>query len=231
MVKIAEVPLNIMQVLNLLGLDGLTLIYDSSSDAVASFRRQQARDERAEGEEEIVPSGGQIPAERPPKAQSRAPLFLSGAALLLALVLLVLFAAMETGPSTAVDVGPVREKLALLEQRLVRLETQRQEAPRVLQKVEGLSRDLSERVASVARDLDQIREEIRSMSGKMVRAGDGGSGPERPSLRYHRVQRGESLYRIARRYGTSVAELCRLNRIQTNKVIYPGQRLVVGEDS
>lgn len=42
---------------------------------------------------------------------------------------------------------------------------------------------------------------------------------------YHRVQRDETLYRIARRYGLSVATLARLNRLSPPYTIYPGQRL------
>ena len=47
--------------------------------------------------------------------------------------------------------------------------------------------------------------------------------------RYHEVRPGETLYRIARKYGFSVDELCRLNDISPDDVggIQPGQRLLV----
>jgi len=48
--------------------------------------------------------------------------------------------------------------------------------------------------------------------------------------RYHEVRRGDSLYRIALQYGTSVDELCRLNNMSRNQVIYPGQRLLVAPE-
>lgn len=44
---------------------------------------------------------------------------------------------------------------------------------------------------------------------------------------YHTVQRGESLYLIARRYGITVRYLCALNGISTRSVLRPGQRLRV----
>jgi membrane-bound lytic murein transglycosylase D len=42
----------------------------------------------------------------------------------------------------------------------------------------------------------------------------------------HTVRRGESLYSIARRYGTGVAELKRVNGLSSN-LIYPGQKLEI----
>lgn len=44
----------------------------------------------------------------------------------------------------------------------------------------------------------------------------------------HTVRHGESLWKIAARYGTSVAELCALNAIVPSSVIIPGTKLTVG---
>ena len=44
---------------------------------------------------------------------------------------------------------------------------------------------------------------------------------------YHRVRQGDTLSKIARRYGTSVNALCRLNHIKSTSVLRPGQRLLV----
>lgn len=42
---------------------------------------------------------------------------------------------------------------------------------------------------------------------------------------YHRVRRGETLSRIAAKYGTSVASLAKANKIKSHSVIHTGQRL------
>ncbi|MBN8591500.1 MAG: LysM peptidoglycan-binding domain-containing protein [Anaerolineae bacterium] len=47
----------------------------------------------------------------------------------------------------------------------------------------------------------------------------------------HRIQSGETLYRIARRYGTTVAELQRLNNLGTSTLIYAGNNLCVSMGS
>ena len=42
---------------------------------------------------------------------------------------------------------------------------------------------------------------------------------------YHKVAKGETLYSIARKRGTTVEALCKLNRIGKNKNVRPGQML------
>jgi len=44
---------------------------------------------------------------------------------------------------------------------------------------------------------------------------------------YHKVERGETLYRISKRYGISVEEICRLNNFKQGKTIQAGQKLLV----
>jgi penicillin-insensitive murein endopeptidase len=46
---------------------------------------------------------------------------------------------------------------------------------------------------------------------------------------YHRVRRGDSLWKIARRHGIRVRDITRLNRISKRKALQPGQRLIVGQ--
>lgn len=52
---------------------------------------------------------------------------------------------------------------------------------------------------------------------------------EPPQLleQYHKVERGETLYRISRRYGVSVEEIRRLNKIEGNQNIQTGQKLII----
>lgn len=55
----------------------------------------------------------------------------------------------------------------------------------------------------------------------------GGGGGGSACLQYHTVQRGETLSRIARWYGTTVAHLQALNNIYNPNIIYVGQWLCV----
>ena len=42
---------------------------------------------------------------------------------------------------------------------------------------------------------------------------------------YHKVRSGESLSVIARKYGTTVSRLCKLNKLSTSSVLRVGQRI------
>ncbi len=54
-----------------------------------------------------------------------------------------------------------------------------------------------------------------------------GDHAQATSLVVHTVRRGESLYRIADRYRVTVDQICALNRINADGVIYPGTRLKI----
>lgn len=56
------------------------------------------------------------------------------------------------------------------------------------------------------------------------------SSPPLPGF-VHVVQRGENLFRIALRYGTTVQALARANNLSNTSLIYAGQRLVIPEGS
>ncbi len=47
---------------------------------------------------------------------------------------------------------------------------------------------------------------------------------------YYTVKRGDTLYRIASRYGTTINSIVKLNSIQNPNLIYPGERLLIRRD-
>ncbi len=59
-----------------------------------------------------------------------------------------------------------------------------------------------------------------------IRAQDGGDKPP-TGMTIHVVQRGETLFRIAQRYGTTVEDLVQLNGIRNPAALAVGQRLIV----
>jgi len=55
--------------------------------------------------------------------------------------------------------------------------------------------------------------------------------PQKAGLhRVHQVEPGETLWNIAKRYGMSVEEIVRLNKLKPSQTIYPGQKLLVSPD-
>ena len=227
LVKIAEVPLNIMQVLNLLGLDGLALIYESVSDAKESFRRQQMKEERIE---DYKPSERVDTAmESPSSKDNKVPFILLGAGFLALLVVAVFLINRGPTKTTAVDLGPIHSKLDLLETRLVRLEAHDKDASQVRLNIAGLKNSLSKRLDQLSEEMEGMKIELKKAKEKNVASiPSKRSGSQTTVARYHKVRYGESLYRISRRYGISISELCRLNNLDPKKPIYPGQKLKLG---
>ena len=53
------------------------------------------------------------------------------------------------------------------------------------------------------------------------------AAPSEGGGKYYKVRSGDSLYGIAKKHGTTVNELVKLNNIKDKNHIYPGQKLLV----
>ena len=54
--------------------------------------------------------------------------------------------------------------------------------------------------------------------------------PEKPAIKYHTVSTGETLYSISRQYGFTVDALRRVNKLDAESTIRPGQQLRVSPE-
>ena len=102
----------------------------------------------------------------------------------------------------------------------------------------GLRQSIADRERSERR-LEQRLDELTQGTGSPKKGATSGTIRTRTSKktqnkvapqgekRLHKVQPGDTLYRISRQYGITVEELCRLNNISPNDVIKTGQRLFV----
>lgn len=66
---------------------------------------------------------------------------------------------------------------------------------------------------------------VKNKSSKSSSNNLAGSNSKAGSSRYYKVKKGDSLYTIARKVGTSVNNLCKINRINKNRTLRPGQIL------
>lgn len=127
-------------------------------------------------------------------------LFFGAIGVLVLIVLLVLLSGRDNEVKVA-EFNSVKAKLDGLEKRLTRLE--------------GTDRKIA-RLESQVRKLEQSMSKWRrSASAKAKKS------------RYHEVRRGDTLSRVAQRYGITVKELCRLNKITPKTIIRPGQKLLI----
>lgn len=223
MVRLAEVPPNIMELLNLLGLDGLAKVYQTLPRAVEN-------------------SGGEIPTKEvykrlgeadegnfaagPITEKSKMPYILAGAGIVIVAILVYLFlqpAKRMPGPESALS-----SKLEVLERRVAQLEGRGKATAQWDEKLESLSKSLSERMDQIEKEVARIKAEVESTKKKIETAAAPKKEQEPPkAAAYHVVSKGETLYRIALRYNMTVEEVRRLNNLKPDQPILPGQKLLV----
>ena len=120
------------------------------------------------------------------------------------------------------------KRLEGMEDKIVFLERQEKEMERSLVEAEKSERSLTQRLDKLSQKADQLEKRVASVPAKSEAPLTIQRIPlPQATERYHEVRSGDTLYRIAQQCGTSVEELCRLNRITPNQVIYPGQKLLV----
>jgi len=160
-----------------------------------------------------------------------------GAGILILSVIVALFFG-SGGKASTEDLAAIETNIDLLGQRLTQLEdlenklTQLDKQGKSLQKFIART-DRSGR--SQAKRLDKLTKSIDALQKKMTALAAKAKAPrtikkKQTSVvkgRYHQVSAGESLYRIAQKYGITVDMLLRLNNLKKNQAIYPGQKLLV----
>lgn len=185
--------------------------------------------------EDLVKTGGGDEEVKPRRAPDRSkplwqPLILIGVGvLILIVVFIVFFKSHERAVTT--DLNTIKLRLNMLEGKLTYLEKQVPELQESVSKVKELESSLTQRADNLFKQFDQLE---KRMTSAPVQAEAPLAVQKRPTVqakgRYHEVRSGETLYRIAKQYGISVDELCRINDITSNQVITPGQRLLVSSE-
>jgi LysM repeat protein len=132
--------------------------------------------------------------------------------------------------TTTADLELTKNRLKRLEQRFPQLAGQVMELEQTMSNVNASGESLTKR-------LDELSYKVVQLQTAAVRKQAEGKAPvggqEKPVVKtepaYHQVQPGETLYRIAKKYGISLDELCRLNQISKEQAIKPGQKLLVSK--
>jgi LysM repeat protein len=100
------------------------------------------------------------------------------------------------------------------------------------QSVEQLNVRLDHSEKSLTSRIDQISKAFDMFKQQMLAAGIRKATSSKTSKnmdrnRYHIVKSGETLYTIARRYGVTVKELQKINKLSGGGVLHPGQKLLI----
>jgi anti-sigma B factor antagonist len=223
-VKIAEVQPEIMGILKILGFDTLTRVFDSLSDAMKSFRKDEM-DElegKMENEKEMLVDEDFRRAIRP--EGSKVPLLLIAGGVFLFLILLIVYMTRESSS----DLQPLQKKVAFVEKRVAQLEAQNKELSNISGNIESLRKDFTERSQLLEKELAKVRQEMESALQKAIPPSPSQAKPAAKQAQYHTVVRGETLFGISKKYRVPVEELRRLNNLKPNQPITVGQKLIVG---
>jgi len=134
---------------------------------------------------------------------------------------------------TDIELNTLKLKINMLEGRLSHLEKEVPDLQASVEKGREPQSFLTQRLDALSQQVNQLENQVSSAAaGVKVSDSAQPSTLTRDKRRYHEVKPGETLYRIARTYGFSVDELCRLNDISPDDVgdIQPGRRLLVSSE-
>ena len=86
---------------------------------------------------------------------------------------------------------------------------------------------------SLLHRVDALSQKVEALEKRSVLATESKSKPSPPKpqvkgqKRYHTVQKGETLYRISKKYGITVTELRKLNDLSESQSVRTGQKLLI----
>jgi LysM repeat protein len=116
-----------------------------------------------------------------------------------------------------------------LEVKVAHLEKQQKELQQSIRDSVTSGKDLAEKMGSLSQTVETLKKGIGSIPDN--KAKDLAAGQKKSASttkkQFHEVRAGETLYRIAKTYGITLDELCRLNNISPNQAIQPGQKLLL----
>ena len=155
-------------------------------------------------------------------------LILGGAGILLVIVLVAVFSGNGNEPS-ANNLLAIQARLDQLEKRIKHLEGM--EGKLVVTETATTEGSLAQQLQNLTKKLDLLEKRMVPVPAKAQAPLTPQEKPSPPKKgRYHEVRSGDTLYRIAGKYGITIDELCRLNNISPRHIIYPGQRLLVAPE-
>ncbi|MBW1820397.1 MAG: LysM peptidoglycan-binding domain-containing protein [Deltaproteobacteria bacterium] len=170
------------------------------------------------------------------KISSPIPIVLLGLGFFVMIVLFIVFLSKTNDIAGKTEIISIEKRLALLEERFGKVDEIDEKL--ILLDMQGkkieLFIDRFDRFeTSLSLKMDIINNELYTSKKKGKKTAES-KKPEQKKivkkithLTYHEVKAKETLYQISRRYGLTVDDLRKLNRLTPEAVIHPGQKLIV----
>ncbi len=166
-------------------------------------------------------------------------LYIGGAIVLVVIVIVALLSSSGESDISKADFSALSERIEHIEARVsdleglegrisVALQAQKSALKETVTEAAGTGGTMVQQLDLLARKVEALQQKMGSVvkEAQAIRA-DKTERTQVQKARYHVVNRGDSLYGIAKKYGLSVEKLCALNKISTRKPIHPGQKLLV----
>jgi len=113
------------------------------------------------------------------------------------------------------------------EKKISSFESQFQTLNQSLSRLDGADRTLRERMDKLAQQMEKPATPPGPAPKATTTPPSQKTAPPKSTSRYHEVAPGETLFQIAGKYGMSVEDLRRLNKIKSGQTLQPGQKLLV----
>ena len=139
------------------------------------------------------------------------------------IVLVVLFLSVTVFTFGGCGRETPKEDLGLINGRLEQLENK-------IAQLEAQSTETKESVTTLGSYVKTLEERVETLTQEIEKAPVPKQATSQEKKQYHNVVRGDTLYSISRKYGLSVEEIRRLNNLNKNQPIQPGQKLMVNTD-
>lgn len=169
-------------------------------------------------------------SEKKPSDPEKGKKFLVFGGVMLCVVILIIVIIFVSGDKSGNQpVSPIQTRIKGLEETVGKFQGQQEALEKSIAKLEGSLNSLRGDLRKVSRQVEQLNKRttgVTKQAKKTVLVPKKAASQTRRHS--HVVQKGESLYKIAKKYGISLRDLYRLNSLTSKSVIYPGQKLLVG---
>lgn len=173
---------------------------------------------------------------------SQGKILLFGGAGLFVLIVLVLLLFLGGNGDSKEDLSLIQTRLTLLEARIKNTEALGDRVQQIEEQQMGVRQSLlkaDRSIRSFKGDLIQLTEAFENSRKKATAVPPKAEVKQpaqketisQPEKGYHLVSRGETLYRISKKYGIPVDKLRRLNNMDPSALIHPGQKLLIASEA
>ncbi len=119
-------------------------------------------------------------------------------------------------------------KFEMIDERVAQIWEQAQTFEQFKERFDRSEASLMLRMDHITKNIDNMQKQIGKSSARKAKSSTTTTASRKTAgKRIHTVKRGETLYKIGRKYGLTVEKIRHLNKLADGAVIHPGQKLLV----